>query len=166
MFNLNRMSGIIKQLLTLAHLLKGLCEDIAILCREKKQTLHQEINGPLTIKGDPKALRNMMVNLLTNAIRFTAEGGSITVSLYREQSTAVVAVSDNGIGISPDALPHIFKRFYRVDKARSREADGSGLGLAICRHIVEAHGGTIQVESRINRGSTFRVQLPLYGLTS
>jgi len=171
-------SGIIKQLLTLARadsgkeqmtfqvvelasFLNGLCNDMDILCREKKQTLHQKINYQLTIKGDPKALRNMMVNLLTNAIQYTAEGGSITVSLYREKATAIVAVSDTGIGIPSDALPHIFNRFYRVDKARSREAGGTGLGLAICRHIVDMHGGTIRVESQINQGSTFRVRLPL-----
>jgi len=172
------MSGIIKQLLTLARadsgkermtfqvvelapFLKGLCNDMDVLYREKKQPLHQKINDQLTIKGDPKALRNMMVNLLTNAIRYTAEGGSITVSLYREKSTAVVAVSDTGIGNPSDALPHMFKRFYRMDKARSREVGGSGLGLAMCRHIVDVHGGTIQVEGRINQGSTFRVRFLL-----
>ena len=175
----DHMSGTIKQLLTLARadsgkeqmtfqvvelspFLKGLCEDMTILCREKKQSLDQELNDPLTIKGDPKALRNLMVNLLTNAIRYTPEGGCITVSLYHEESTAFVAVSDTGMGIPSDELPFIFKRFYRVDKARSREAGGSGLGLAICRHIAHAHGGVIQVESRINRGSTFRVCFPLY----
>lgn len=179
----DHMSGTLKQLLTLARadsgkeemafrgvelvpFLTGLCEDMTILCREKGQTLHHELGNPITIKGDPQALRNMLANLITNAIRYTPEGGSITVSLYREGSMAVVAVSDTGMGIPPKALPHIFKRFYRVDKARSREAGGSGLGLAICKHIALAHGGTIRVESRINQGSTFRVRLPLYHYVS
>ncbi|MCP4578766.1 MAG: HAMP domain-containing protein [Deltaproteobacteria bacterium] len=179
----DHMSGTLKQLLTLARsdsgkeqmifravelssFLTELCEDMTILCRKKNQTLHQELHDPLTIKGDPQALRNMMVNLLTNAIRYTPEGERITVSLYREKSTAFIAVSDTGIGIPPEALPFIFKRFYRVDKARSRDAGGSGLGLAICKHIALAHGGTIQVESRINQGSTFRVCLPLHDYAS
>jgi heavy metal sensor kinase len=151
------------QVVELAHFLEDLCENMAILCGEKNQTLHQELHDPLTIKGDPQALRNMMVNLLTNAIRYTAEGGTITVSLSRERTMAVIAVSDTGMGIPSHELPHIFKRFYRVDKARSREAGGSGLGLAICHHIAHGHGGTIQVESRVNRGSTFRVRFPLWG---
>lgn len=172
------MSGIIKQLLTLARadsgkeqmtfqtvqpapFLENLCEDMGILCREKKQILQQNYDEALTIEGDPKALRNMMVNLITNAIRYTPEGGRIAVSMYREKSKAVIAVSDTGIGIPSNELPFIFKRFYRVDKARSREQGGSGLGLAICKHIAEAHSGSIQAESRVNRGSTFRVWLPL-----
>ena len=151
------------QVVELAHFLRELCEDMTILCREKEQFLREELNEPLSIKGDPKALRNMMVNFLTNAIRYTAGGGTITVSLYRERTMAVIAVSDTGMGIPSHELPHIFKRFYRVDKARSREAGGSGLGLAICRHIAHVHGGTIQVESQVNRGSTFRIRFPLCG---
>ena len=145
----------------LALFLEKLCEDMGILCREKKQILKQDYDEALTAPGDPKTLRNMMVNLITNAIRYTPEGGQITVSLYRENKKAVIAVSDTGMGIPSDVLPFIFKRFYRVDKARSREQGGSGLGLAICKHIVEAHGGSIQAESRVNQGSTFRVRLPI-----
>ncbi len=174
----DHMSGIIKQLLTLARadsgkehtvfqkldlslFLKILCEDVDILCREKSQALHMKHSGQVFIKGDKNLLRNLMLNLLRNAIQYTAEGGEISVSLGQKKDMAIISVSDTGIGIPPQALPHIFNRFYRVDKARSRESGGSGLGLAICKYIVDSHSGTFQVTSQVNEGSTFIVKFPI-----
>ncbi len=174
----DHMSGIIRQLLTLARgdtqtgkqpfqvvdlapFLKVLCNDVRILCLEKNQTLQLEEDEELKVNGNPKALRNLILNLLTNAIRYTPEKGKITVSLCRKNQMAAITVADTGIGIPAKALPHIFNRFYRVDKARSREAGGSGLGLAICRQIVDAHCGTIQAHSQVHQGSRFHVLLPL-----
>ncbi len=174
----DHMSGIIKQLLTLARadfgkehtvfqkldlslFLKILCDDVDILCREKSQALHMKHSGQVFIKGDKNLLRNLMLNLLRNAIQYTAEGGEISVSLGQEKDMAILSVSDTGIGIPPRALPHIFNRFYRVDKARSREYGGSGLGLAICKCIVDSHGGTFQVTSQVNEGSTFIIKFPI-----
>ena len=101
------------------------------------------------------------MNLLDNAIRYTTRPGTVSVSLRREGQMAVVAVKDTGVGIPAEEIPFIFERFYRVDKSRSRAEGGTGLGLAISRHIAEAHGGKIEVESQVGAGSTFSVWLPL-----
>ena len=101
------------------------------------------------------------MNLLDNAIRYTTRPGTVSVSLRREGQMAVVAVKDTGVGIPAEEKPFIFERFYRVDKSRSRAEGGTGLGLAISRHIAEAHGGKIEVESQVGVGSTFSVWLPL-----
>ena len=108
--------------------------------------------------GTPKQL---FFNLLDNAIRYTPSGGIVSVSVEREGDTAVVAISDSGIGIPEEHIPHIFERFYRVDKARSQAEGGAGLGLSICQHIAQSHGGRIKVESKLREGSTFSVFLPL-----
>jgi signal transduction histidine kinase len=98
--------------------------------------------------------------LLDNAVKYTAAGGKLEVSLAEADGYVVGAVTDTGIGIPQEDLPHIFDRFYRVDRARSRELGGVGLGLAIGRWITEAHGGTLSVESEVERGSAFKVYLP------
>ena len=113
------------------------------------------------VQGDADRLKQLLLNLVNNAIAYTPEGGTITLSLNRRPDGWVrVCVADTGIGISHDNLPHIFDRFWRADKARSRQAGGSGLGLSIARSIAEAHGGTLQVESELGKGSTFEVLLP------
>jgi signal transduction histidine kinase len=104
------------------------------------------------------------MNILDNAIRYTPAPGTVSLSLRREGQMAIVTITDTGIGIPAKDIPFIFERFYRVDKSRSRAEGGSGLGLAICRHIAEAHGGKIEVESQIGAGSTFSVWLPLQSL--
>ena len=101
----------------------------------------------------------MIRNLVENAVNYTVSG-SVKITIAAEQESAVIKVEDTGIGISSDHLPRIFERFYRVDKGRSRQSGGTGLGLSISRHIVEKHGGTITVDSMLNRGTTMIVSIP------
>ena len=103
----------------------------------------------------------MIYNLVDNAIKYTPAGGTVWVKLYTQSARAVLEVRDNGIGIPKESLPHLFERFYRVDKARSRSTGGTGLGLSIVQSVVHLHGGDIEVESEENVGTTFRVYLPL-----
>jgi signal transduction histidine kinase len=111
--------------------------------------------------GDSDRLKQLMLNLVDNAIKYTPAGGTVSLSLSRQNGWAHLTVSDTGVGIPQEDLPHIFDRFYRVDKARNRLQGGSGLGLAIAKWIVQAHGGGIQVNSRVGEGTTFTVTLPV-----
>ncbi len=111
-------------------------------------------------KIDQPRLHQVLMNLMTNAIRHNPEGCAIHVSLKQERDEAVIRVADNGLGIPPEALPHIFDRFFRVDKSRSREQGGAGLGLSIVRSLVEAHGGSIQASSVESEGAIFTIRLP------
>ncbi len=115
---------------------------------------------PASAVGDARLLSEVVLNLVTNGFRYNRPGGRVDVTLERENGQAVLRVSDTGVGIPADALPHVFERFYRVDAARSRAHGGSGLGLSIVRWIVEAHRGTIEVASKLDVGSTFTVRLP------
>jgi signal transduction histidine kinase len=103
----------------------------------------------------------VLQNLVENALQYTPRGGKIALSTYAQENKAVFEVSDSGIGIAADELPHIFERFYRTDKARSTHTGGAGLGLAIAKKIVEGHRGRITVESQPDRGTTFRIYLPM-----
>ena len=122
--------------------------------------LKLEDNCPVLILEDD--LYQIVFNLMENGIKYNVHGGSLTVCLKREADNALLIVTDTGSGIPGEALPHIFERFYRADKSRSRATGGSGLGLSIVRTIVENNGGTIQVESRENQGSSFTVSFPLF----
>lgn len=114
------------------------------------------------IQGDPDRLKQLLLNLVNNAIAYTPDGGTVTLSLYRRPDGWVrVMVADTGVGIAPDDLSHIFDRFWRHDKARNRKFGGSGLGLSIAKSIAEAHGGQISVESTVGHGTTFDVLLPV-----
>ncbi|MCI0339614.1 MAG: ATP-binding protein [Planctomycetales bacterium] len=132
---------------------------LAPLATERRVAVAVEAS-PLAVAGDRERLREVATNLVTNALRYNREGGRVEVRLSRENGAAVLSVADTGIGIPEPDRAHLFERFYRVDKARSRELGGSGLGLAITRWIVEAHGGTIAVASREGEGTTFTVRLP------
>jgi len=173
-----QMSSLIDKLLTLARsdagkeqwnftevdlskLTTNLSTDVEVLCQEKGLSFQLGQTQDLVVKGDEARLRELFMNLLDNAIRYTPSPGTVSLSLRREGQMAVVAITDTGIGIPAEDIPSIFERFYRVDKSRSRAEGGSGLGLAICRHIAEAHGGKIEVESQVGAGSTFSVWLPL-----
>jgi two-component system phosphate regulon sensor histidine kinase PhoR len=117
--------------------------------------------GPVSVRGSSKDLALLVRNLLENAVRYSPEGGRVTVMLSKNSEHVVLAVEDTGIGIPSRDLPRIFERFYRVDRARSRETGGTGLGLSIARHVVEQHGGWIQAQSELGGGSEFTVTLPL-----
>jgi signal transduction histidine kinase len=103
----------------------------------------------------------MLVNIINNAVQYSAPNGRVDLSLERIDNEAQITICDSGQGIAPEDLPLIFDRFYRTDKARSRAAGGTGLGLSIVKWVVDAHGGEIDVESELGEGTTFRVRLPL-----
>ena len=126
-------------------------------------TLRCEIWEDVHVTGDGVKLQQVIYNLTDNAVKYTPAGGAVRVELAKSGKKAVVTVTDNGIGIPAKDVPHIFDRFYRVDKARSRETGGTGLGLAIVRQIVNLHGGEISFASEENVGSVFTVELPLSG---
>ena len=142
--------------------------------REKGIKLELKVLGEVPeVKVDSARMEQVMVNLLTNAIRHTPTGGSITVSMETvtddrkhqvDGPSLVISVADTGEGISPDDLPHIFERFYRAGDSRARVEGGTGLGLAIVRQMVLAHGGQIWASSEVSKGSTFYIALPLLGL--
>ncbi len=111
------------------------------------------------MRGDRGRLRQVFLNLLANALHYTPTGGQVEIEVWREDERAIVRVSDTGQGISASDLAHIFDRFYRADRSRSRETGGSGLGLAIARSIVQMHGGTITATSTLGEGSAFTVAL-------
>lgn len=116
---------------------------------------------PLMLNAEPDLLRQAVVNLLSNAYRYTLSGGVVELQVESQSRWAVIQIKDTGIGIAETDLPQIFDRFYRVDKVRSRQTGGFGLGLAITRQIIEAHSGRITVTSQVEQGSTFEIRLPL-----
>lgn len=115
---------------------------------------------PPVVLGDEDRLRQIVVNLIGNAIRYTGPDGRIVVTVERRKDTGVMVVRDDGIGIAPEHLPHVFERFYRADAARARATGGSGLGLAIVKALVESHHGRVEVESEVGKGSVFTVSIP------
>lgn len=121
---------------------------------------------PVTLPVDPHRIREMLLNLATNAVKYTPSGGTVALALREQDGAVALTVQDTGIGIAPGDLPHIFDRFWRADPARSRTGDrpGVGLGLAITKWIAEAHGGSISVQSRPGRGTVFTVLLPRTGI--
>ncbi|MEW6156483.1 MAG: ATP-binding protein [Verrucomicrobiota bacterium] len=136
-------------------------EDLQALAAEKKVTLENLLPDNLMVRGDSDRLQQVIFNLVENAIKYGRSPGRVTLgaALISEQRVEVW-VQDDGPGIPPEAQERVFERFYRVDKARSRETGGTGLGLAIVKHIVQAHGGQVRVESELNKGSRFIVMLP------
>lgn len=121
--------------------------------------------GPLSVEGDGNQISQMLMNLISNAIRYNRPRGRVDVELQRQDDSAVIDIRDSGMGISADDLPHVFERFYRIDKARSRAIGGSGLGLSIAHAIVLAHGGEITVDSEVDVGTTVTVKLPVGALS-
>ena len=147
----------------LAELAATTAEQMSLLATDKNVSITCESSAGVTVEGDPARLKQVIVNQLDNAIKYTAAGGRVRLAVRREQGWAVLEVADDGIGIPAEALPHVFKRFFRVDTSRSREQGGAGLGLAIVKSICSAHGADIEVISEVGRGSTFRLRQPLAG---
>lgn len=143
-----------------------LCQDAADRAAElasaKGITVSTDLGSTsIVVDGDETALRRLLLILVDNAVKYTSAGGHVDVRLVLEGNAALIRVSDTGIGIAAADVPHVFDRFWRADKVRSRAAGGTGLGLAIARWIVDRHGGTIVVASELGRGTTFTVTLPL-----
>jgi two-component system sensor histidine kinase VicK len=131
-----------------------------VAAREKGVDLAVDLTAACPGGGDVDRLRQVFFNLLDNAIKYTPPGGKVTVQGGPSNGHVRVMVADTGIGIPSDHLPHVFDRFYRVDRSRSSETAGSGLGLAICRSIVEAHGGRVEIDSTFGAGTRVMLTLP------
>ena len=123
--------------------------------------LHLHSQGAIEVEADEPRLQQIFVNLIDNALRYTAQGGTVRVELEAREREASITVSDTGIGIPYRDIPHVFERFYVVDRARARDGGGAGLGLSIVKEIVEAHGGTVRVDSVLGSSTRFTVLLPL-----
>ncbi|MEK6599028.1 MAG: ATP-binding protein [Deltaproteobacteria bacterium] len=179
---IDRMSAIVKSLLNLAKLdsrvrlpkdnikLDGIVEErfnqTMPLAKDKGIDMVMAKKESVIIMGDKLGIGQLLFNLIYNAIKYTSKDGRIEISLEQSDNWAIIKVIDTGIGIAEEDLPHIFDRFYRVDKARTTGAGGVGLGLSICKEIAEAHGGKIEVESEAGKGSVFKVYLPLKDRTA
>ena len=149
--------------INLTEVVREACLQAAPLFQAKHIKFESDLyDRPIAVKGDVQAIRRLFLILIDNAVKYTPSGGSVNVSASQTNDTAVVTVTDTGIGIPPEDLPHIFERFYRADKARSREQGGAGLGLSIGRWIVEGHGGTINIESEPGGGARVQVGLPTH----
>jgi two-component system, OmpR family, heavy metal sensor histidine kinase CusS len=172
-----RMTGLAEQLLFLAREDAGLVpssvgearldeltgaamEHLRVVAAEKGLTLESTGLEACLVRADAGQLRRLIFNLLDNAIKFTPAGGAVRVGLRRSVEGVVLEVADTGVGIPAEHVPRVFERFYRVDPARGREAEGTGLGLAICRAIAEAHGGKVEIESEVGRGTRALLTLP------
>jgi signal transduction histidine kinase len=170
-----RLSRIVADLLDLSRLESGseLSERVPLhaLVREEAQRAHDlawetalsldvRAEDDVWVDGSARDLSLLIRNLIDNAIRYTRPGGSVTVRVTSDGDDAVLTVSDTGVGIPAKDLPRVFERFYRVDRARSRETGGTGLGLSIVKHVAENHGGTVDVRSELGRGTTLTVRLP------
>jgi two-component system phosphate regulon sensor histidine kinase PhoR len=176
----NRLNAIIEDLLTLSkieqsagigqlqvenHSVNATVKNAIQLCspkaEQKRVRLEFFADKEWTVAINRPLLEQALINLIDNAIKYSEAGKAVTVSLGQEGSELRLCVKDEGPGIAQEHLPHIFQRFYRVDKARSRDLGGTGLGLAIVKHIVLAHSGRVAVESEVNKGSAFSVFLPI-----
>lgn len=134
---------------------------LMISAKTKNIELVCEADESISIQANADYVKQIILNLVDNAIKYTPENGAVNVKIFTEKENAVIKVSDTGMGIPKEDQSRIFERFYRVDKARSREIGGTGLGLAITKHIVMNLGGTISVESELEKGSTFTVKIPI-----
>jgi two-component system OmpR family sensor kinase len=161
--SMGESGGIVLDLqpIDLAGLMRRADEEAKILARGKGLSITLRKTEEVTVRGDERWVRQLLLNLIDNAIKYTPPGGRITLSMERNEGFARLVIEDTGIGIPEESLPHIFDRFYQVDKVKARAIGGCGLGLSICKWIVEAHGGAIEVSSCLEYGTKISVQLPL-----
>ncbi len=141
-------------------LIEEVCKHAEIIASEKNIKIVIAYLEELQVYGDPVRLRQMVWNVVINGIKYTQHGGEVKISVQGKGDGVLIIIQDNGIGISEEELPLIFNRFYRVDKARSRQEGGTGLGLSICKFIVDAHKGSITIESKLGKGTKFKITLP------
>ena len=145
---------------SLASLVKEVFTNLSNKAAERKIKLINEVAAETLVFADAMRLEQMLTNLIDNAVKFNREAGSVTVSSIKNGANDLISVTDTGEGISGEHLQRIFERFYRTDRARSREIGGTGLGLAIVKHLAKLHGGEISVSSTLSKGSTFSIKLP------
>jgi heavy metal sensor kinase len=151
-----------KTRLDLGDLAASTADEMRLLAEEKSIRLRTRAAVSIQVEGDRTRLQQVIVNLIDNAIKYTQKGGTVEIRVGQEGNTAILEVSDDGPGIPAHALPHVFERFYRADKARSRASGGAGLGLSIVKAICAAHNAEVKVSSQEGRGSCFRVELPMF----
>lgn len=152
-----------RKVFSLADVIAQVTEGLEVQAREKEVTLKLELAAGLPkVQADEQRITQVLFNLMSNALRHTPVGGTITINAELRDERVLVNVRDTGTGIPTEDLPHVFERFYRADRSRARSTGGSGLGLTIAKQIVEAHGGQIWVQSWLGAGSTFAFSLPLY----
>lgn len=147
--------------LNLGDLVSTITDQMVPLAEEKHVMLTSQTHGLVEVEGDPARLKQVVVNLLDNAIKYTPEGGRVTVGVNVSDQQAQMEISDTGPGITPDDLPHVFERFFRADQVRLGSVEGAGLGLSIVQSICTAHGGLVKAENQTHGGCRFIVQLPL-----
>ncbi len=145
----------------LDEIVSDVCEHMKVAAREKGLDLSIECTSACEVSGEADRLRQLFFNLLDNAIKYTQSGGKVTVKIQASGDQAFVAVTDTGIGIASEHLPHVFDRFYRVDSSRSAETEGTGLGLAICRSIAESHAGRLEIVSTPGIGTRVTLTIPM-----
>ncbi|HCY5282872.1 TPA: GHKL domain-containing protein, partial [Staphylococcus aureus] len=148
--------------MNLSDLTRRIIDNMMTQANQKNISIHTDIEKDVIVKAQESKIAQVITNLLTNAINYSYEDGDINVRVYRDDFCVIFEVQDFGIGIKLEDQQRIFERFYRVDKARSRDSGGTGLGLSITKHIVEAHQGNIEVNSQVGKGSTFKVILKDY----
>jgi two-component system OmpR family sensor kinase/two-component system sensor histidine kinase BaeS len=154
--------GLERKSISIAAVISQVSEGLEVQAREKDVKLNFEVAGDLPkFPADEQRITQVLFNLMSNALRHTPAGGTITISAERRDERVLVSVRDTGTGIAAKDLPHVFERFYRTDHSRSRTTGGSGLGLTIAKQIIEAHGGRIWAQSWLGAGSTFAFELPL-----
>ena len=175
---IDRLNRIVSDLLTLVNMdsggmhlnltdmsLNSLLEEqvkrLLPLARENGIEINLSMKEEVRVSGDSLKLQQVIYNVIDNAIKYTPRGGEVETTLTRSGRKAVIRIADTGIGIPAEDLPHIFDRFYRVDKARSRATGGTGLGLSIVKQIVQMHGGDIRASSAEGKGTTFEIELPV-----
>jgi signal transduction histidine kinase len=145
----------------LGELVSSTADQMSLLAEDKDISVRCDAPRQVYVEGDRSRMKQLVVNLLDNAIKYTGNGGTVRLRVGREETQALFEVSDTGIGIPQDALPHVFERFFRVERSRTREQGGAGLGLSIVKSICAAHGASVDVQSSPEQGSRFSVRLPL-----